>query len=230
MCTVTVVPRPAGFRVVCNRDERRSRPLAESPAAHYIGQMTAIWPRDPLSGGTWIGANAAGLAIAVLNRRDRGASHRYGPALSRGTIIPFLLGLQTLDSAVNEARRLCASAFEPFTMLMVQQERLAVIRNWHSRIIARLGSFERPVIFTSSSLGDHLVREPRRALFTQLVLRTRSPLFGQARFHRHRWLDHPEISICMSRPDAVTVSRTVIDVDAHRSRVRIAYTPLTHSC
>jgi hypothetical protein len=231
VCTVTVVPRRSGFRIVCNRDEQRSRPLAESPAAHRIGDVAAIWPRDPLSGGTWIGANAAGLAIAVLNRRDRGTSHLRRPlALSRGTIIPLLLGLDNLDLAVSEAARLRASAFEPFRMLIVQRKRLAVVRNSQSRIIVRRGLLERPVIFTSSSLGDHLVREPRQALFTQLVLHARSPLLGQARFHRHQWPDRPEISVCMSRQDAVTVSRTVIDVDAHRSNVRVGYTPLTHSC
>jgi hypothetical protein len=37
-------------------------------------------------------------------------------------------------------------------------------------------------------------------------------LDGQAQFHRHQWRRRPEISVRMEREDALTVSRTVVDV------------------
>jgi hypothetical protein len=67
-------------------------------------------------------------------------------------------------------------------------------------------------MFTSSSLGDAIVDRPRRELFEQVVARTDNWLWGQWRFHRHQWADRPEISVRMAREDAVTVSRTTIDV------------------
>ena len=70
----------------------------------------------------------------------------------------------------------------------------------------------RPVMFTSSSLGDAIVETPRRRLFEELVLAGDDWLRGQFRFHRHRWDEQPEISIQMARQDAATVSRTTIDV------------------
>jgi hypothetical protein len=47
---------------------------------------------------------------------------------------------------------------------------------------------------------------------------------GQRVFHRHAWPARPEISVLMSRPDAATVSRTVLDVSdgairMHYSRI-----------
>ena len=81
MCTVSVVPTATGFRVACNRDEQRARPVAEPPTVHHFGRTAGVWPGDPISGGTWIGVNDAGLAMAVLDRRpDRttpGASARF---------------------------------------------------------------------------------------------------------------------------------------------------------
>lgn len=228
MCTVTVVPRPTGFRLVCNRDEQRTRPPAEPPELRQIGGMTTMWPRDPFSGGTWIGVNAAGLVMAVLNRRDRVKRPHPGARMrSRGTIIPSLLGLESLESAVARAVRLPAADFEPLTLLIVDRSRVAVLRNSRSRFTVRTRLLNRPLVFTSSSLGDHVVRQPRHALFARLVEHARSPLRGQAAFHRHRWRDRPELSVCMSRADARTVSRTRIDVEGDGADVHIEYRPLT---
>jgi hypothetical protein len=72
---------------------------------------------------------------------------------------------------------------------------------------------DRPHVFSSSSLGDRVVEEPRRRLFEHLISGDRDEwLAGQATFHRHRWQNRPEISVLMSREDARTVSRTRIDV------------------
>jgi len=74
---------------------------------------------------------------------------------------------------------------------------------------------DRPVMFTSSGLGDARVEGPRRELFHDW--------FGddpaqwpaqQDAFHRHRWPDRPELSVCMSREDARSVSLTVVEVTA----------------
>jgi hypothetical protein len=55
----------------------------------------------------------------------------------------------------------------------------------------------------------------RQALFQQLVgKRPERWLAGQSRFHNHRWSDCPELSVRMDRPEAGTMSRSMIDVDA----------------
>jgi hypothetical protein len=47
MCTVTIVPHHDGFRLVCNRDERRDRPAATPPTVHRLQHRTPIYPVVP---------------------------------------------------------------------------------------------------------------------------------------------------------------------------------------
>jgi hypothetical protein len=232
VCTVSVVPRQTGFRLVCNRDERRTRPAAVPPSERRLGPVRAVWPIDPAGGGTWIGANDAGLVMAVLNRAPA-APPRFRKTCiqrfqwrrrSRGTIIPRLLPVPSLAAALDRALDLNPAVFEPFELLMLQRWRFVLVTNVNRRIEVITAALVGPLMFTSSSLGDWLVQVPRQALFTRLVDDSSTPILGQGRFHRHRWRARPEISVLMSRSDAATVSRTIVDVDA--AGVRMHYRPL----
>jgi uncharacterized protein with NRDE domain len=216
MCTVTVIPRDEGFRLACNRDERRDRPPGVAPSVHVLDGVQATFPLDPRGGGTWIGVNTAGLAAVLLNRTDDSPRPaRAGPRFSRGVIVPPLLGSRSVTGALRGARRLNAAAFEPFRLVLVQGATYAVLSSNGAALSVHAGSFTEPLMFTSSSLGDHLVSGPRRILFEQYVLSAANVdarLEGQRRFHEHRWDDRPQMSVLMSRPDARTVSTTVVDV------------------
>ena len=121
MCTVTVVPYDDGLRLVCNRDERLDRPAAIPPMDYVIRQRTAIYPRDPLGGGTWIGINDAGLAVALLNRNvDAAQPGDDRPFRSRGLIIPRLLDASATAEAVDMAAGLNPALFKPFRLLVLQ--------------------------------------------------------------------------------------------------------------
>ena len=216
MCTVSVVPTRDGFRLACNRDERRSRPAALGPRVHWSGARRALWPVDPLSGGTWIGVNDAGLAMVLLNRHPRNIPV-WTPTHSRGVLIPRLIGAAHLETLVERARAELGSAdggaqFEPFTLVMIQQHDVATIDYCAGAMAIARHRLGRPLLFTSSSLGDDMVDRPRRRLFGALVGSSRCPLAAQARFHRHRWPDRPHISVRMARADAATVSHTTVDV------------------
>jgi hypothetical protein len=51
MCTVSIVPTPDGCRVMCNRDERRTRAAARPPRTWPTEVSWATYPQDPVSGG-----------------------------------------------------------------------------------------------------------------------------------------------------------------------------------
>jgi hypothetical protein len=209
MCTVSIVPTVEGCRMVCNRDERRSRPIARPPRTPSA-ISAATYPEDPVSGGTWIGVNHNGLIFALLNKTTTPSVVRR-PARSRGVIVPELLASASMDQALERMEMLDRRMFEPFRLVVVQRSMVAVISS-DSPAAAEIFRFTSPVMFTSSSLGDAIVDRPRRELFEQVVARTDNWLRGQWRFHRHQWADRPEISVRMAREDAVTVSRTTIDV------------------
>lgn len=210
MCTVSIVPLNGGGRIVCNRDERRTRPAACSPRAWPTEVSWATYPCEPASGGTWIGVNDDGLVGALLNRtRTPGAERR--PLRSRGLIVPALLACPSIDRALRVAQDIDSREFEPFRLVLAQRSMVAVLTTDPAPSSVEIFPLAGPVMFTSSSLGDALVEAPRRALFERLVIGATDRLCGQFRFHRHQWTERPDISVQMERDDAATLSRTTID-------------------
>jgi hypothetical protein len=225
MCTVTVVPYDAGVRVVCNRDERRSRPQALPPRVHRVAGRLAAFPIDPVGGGTWIGVNDAGLIVALLNRNGGAPGAVPHPKRSRGLIARRLLRHGAADEAWQSVRGIDVLAYAPFSVLLVSCRWIGAATSDGTGLETTVSPLDRPMLFTSSSLGDDVVEPPRRHLFERLVIGGRDGwLNGQAAFHRHRWKRRPDISVRMSRVDALTVSHTTADVTRHGRR--LLYQPL----
>ncbi len=244
MCTVTLVPLltrpphpsggaseggPRGTRLACNRDELRSRPIALPPIIRTIENRRAIMPIDPVSGGTWIAASDAGLMMTLLNVNPRrgsgGAPHDGSLVRSRGAIIPELIPCATLDEASDRAMGLAPRAFPPFCLVMADAGRVVEIRS-DGRNMCRSDDTKlvRPVLYTSSGLGDHLVEGPRRKLFDELFPASAPPedwLATQQAFHRHSWPDRTHLSVCMSRDEAWTVSMTIVEL--HEAGIEMSY-------
>jgi hypothetical protein len=179
-----------------------------------------VFPIDPQSGGTWIGANDQGLVAVLLNRNPR-TRRTAARNPSRGGIVPRLLRCGSMDSALREAASVEAEPFEPFRIVLVQSGEVATFSNVAS---GARDVLDVPLMFTSSSLGDEVVEAPRRLLFERLVLRASDRAAGQFRFHRHQWARQLDVSVQMHRADAATVSRTTIDVTG--LQVRFDYEPL----
>jgi Transport and Golgi organisation 2 len=225
MCTVTIVPFGGGVRLVCNRDERRSRPEALPPATRSTRSGSAAYPVDPMSGGTWVGVADCGVAAVLLNRtRFADGGRPSGVTRSRGAIVPLVLGCSSFERAVDAAAEIDCRGFEPFTLVVVNRSRAVAFTSDRVACARETCILTAPRLFTSSSLGDAVVDLPRRLLFDDMVGRAADPLAAQRRFHRHQWPCARHVSVCMERGDAATVSRTTIDLVA--SGARIAYEPL----
>ena len=221
MCTVSLVTSPDGsaLRVLMNRDERRLRPVAQPPAVRQTALGQAVWPTDPVSGGSWIAATDSGLALVVLNVDGQ----RRPPGLiSRGTLIPLLAGCRSLDDVLEAWKTLDVTAFAPFRLLAVTRQAFAMCTpGLQGPVVSGVG---RTQVFASSALGDALVEPLRRDLFAGL-LRTEPDLWAaQTRFHQHAWPDRRHLSVMMARVDACTVSRT--EVLLTPSAVSLSYCPI----
>lgn len=234
MCTVTILPirgeGDTGFRLACNRDESRRRPPALPPVVRACGPRFAVFPVDPLSDGTWIAANDRGVVMTLLNvyaapvpRADPDAvapvqavHHR-----SRGEIIPSLMIHDTVDAALVGAASIHSGDYPPFRLVMVDAARIAELHSNGSRITLWSGlRGDGPWLFTSSGLGDELVDPPRRELFLEMFDPSRNVPEVQDEYHRHVWPDQPHLSVCMSRPEACTVSYTVVECIPGAVRLR----------
>ena len=236
MCTVSIISLDAGaspqcrgsFRIVCNRDESRSRPPAAAPKWRGSGSARAIWPMDLEAGGTWIGASERGLALSLLNLNpDPPVNlHGQGRLRSRGLIIPYLLEFASLRAVAGELARMNLRRFAPFRLIGAQPvadpvvlearwDRTSLNLTWHARF---------PLCFVSSGLGDALVA-PRLDLFEELVVEPGPDPRRQDEFHRHAWPDRTELSVLMSRNDARTVSITALEVRPG-APVQMTYQPV----
>ena len=247
MCTVTVIPLQnqktgdaAGYRLACNRDELRERAEAHPPGEFRFGNRLATYPVDPVSGGTWVALNDAGLALALLNVNpvtrvcelpDGFCVDTAIPVFaddrvitgSRGSIIPSLLHHTHALDAAHQAADMDPRGQMPFHLVCVDKRMIADVRcDGVSFIFSQRPLNTGPVMFTSSGLGDSLVDSPRRKLFKDLF-EYEFDASTQDTFHHHRWPDQGHLSVCMTRLDARTVSHTVIE--AANEEFRLTYQP-----
>jgi len=230
MCTVTAVLLHGGdcrsigdapvLRVICNRDEARTRADAIPPLRREFADRTAILPIDPLSQGTWIGVNDAGLVLCLLNASSMRPSVRSRPLRSRGDIVPSLLDCDSVAEVVARADRINPLEFPPFRLLAITRDQLAVLAADQSTLnVQYTRPMADPFFITSSSLGDEIVEMPRRQLFGDLVLTAPDLAAAQHTFHAHQWPGRLHLSVQMSRADARTVSRTVVEVAGSYARM-----------
>lgn len=236
MCTVSVIvagvpgSNAGGFRIVCNRDESRERSPALPPHWRTLDAARAsraIWPIDADAGGTWIGASDTGLVLSLLNFNPCASVGPTAPCaaarglVSRGLIIPEIIGAGSAAASLDALRRLDLSDFAPFRLVAIESVPAPGVADSLSLPRAIEARWDRGTLtttvhpagascFTSSGLGDHLV-QPRLSLFDQMV-RPDPTRQTQDRFHRHQWPDRPEVSVMMTREDARTVSVTTVEV------------------
>jgi Transport and Golgi organisation 2 len=229
MCTVTVVRAGGLLRVACNRDESRQRPAAYAPFITRAGAQQVLTPQDPQGRGTWIAASSAGIVFALLNVNSI-ATTPSSQFRSRGLIIPALAGCSSIDEIAWGVEDIRQEPFAPCRLIAADDAVVVVVSIGTGQREVEVYPVAQPLLFTTSSLGDALVDGPRRLLFEQMIPSTAGRARGardlaaqQDAFHAHRWRDRPAVSVHMSRPDACTVSTTVVEVSA--DEVRMVYQP-----
>jgi len=137
------------------------------------------------------------------------------------------MAAQCWGEAMLAAGCLDPTSYQPFRLVFVRGSLVGEIVSDGRRLSSTAAALSGPKLFTSSSLGDTLVEEPRRRLFEQMVRDDRGDrLQAQWRFHRHHWSQQPELSVAMERDEAMTVSRTVIDVRA--DSINLSYQTATN--
>lgn len=228
VCTLTALPGellepdPAAarlLRIVFNRDERRYRLPGLPPRVVVAGHRRALMPIDADAGGSWIAVNDIGLVVALLNLTSTSGEHmpeRHArvPRRSRGHIVPALAATASIDEARRMIETTDVAAYEPFRAVALHRQHWFEARWTGQRFQTQRGPIGRPLIWTSSSLGDDVVSGLRRALFDRVFAQRPLSSDVQDAFHHHTWDDRPEVSVRMSRADASTVSITTIDLTA----------------
>lgn len=216
MCTVTIVPKSGNagaFRMACSRDEQHGRAAAQPPQQRDYRGVQTLMPIDPASDGTWVGVNAFGLALTLLNYNL--PTPPTGKDRSRGDVIPSLLHAQSIHQVIQAAMHIDRERMMPFRLVACDGVSVLLWRSTEPVHRVVVDAWDaKPVMFTSSGLGDHVVEGPRRELFGDCFGDDASQyLMQQAAFHCHQWPGQEHLSVCMHREDARTVSYTIVDVN-----------------
>ncbi len=235
MCTLTAInlmtgEGKAGYRLVMNRDEQRTRGRALPPKWREVGGVRAIWPVDPDAGGTWIGAAETGLTLALVNSFPEPMPELPDNPTNRGLIIPDLIASEGLEGVVDGLESIEIERFAPFRLVAIDlaqgeegvMPRMLVV-DWNREELAVETHLDGPICLVSSGLGDSVV-EPRIGLYEEMLVAQGLSVEAQDRFHAHRWGDSPELSVMLEREAARTVSVTTVEcaVDADEP-VRMIY-------
>ena len=215
MCSVSWVRRRDSLLVVMNRDERRDRAPARPPRRWRGGIEAFTAPVDGDAGGTWIAARDSGVVVALLNHQLGSTGRPIAPSrrVSRGLLVTTLAA----EHGVPDSRRLRAAgltAYAPFRLFVIGPALPPRVFTWDGarlsarRLDARLG------FLTSSSWNAGAVVPARHARFRAFRQAHPAPTRDDlVAFHARR--DDPRgtpWAVCMSRADACTVSRTVVEV------------------
>ena len=126
MCTLLLwkrVDERYPLIVAANRDEFLDRP-STGPQPLALDPLV-VGGRDEVAGGTWFAVNAAGLIVALTNRR--GAGSHDPTRRSRGVLVTRIASASSFDDALAQARRVDPRTYNPFVLLLGDVRDAAVV-------------------------------------------------------------------------------------------------------
>ena len=122
MCTVVTLRRPGHawpLLLAANRDEMRGRTWSP-PARHWVDRPATVAGKDQQAGGSWLGVNDHGVAVAILNRR--GSLGTEAGKRSRGDLVLDALDHCSAESAAEALARYDGGEFRSFNMAIADRE------------------------------------------------------------------------------------------------------------
>ena len=228
MCTVAFIPdAESGYLLGHNRDELRSRARGLPPERHEGPGASFLAPRDPDGGGTWIGVNDSRMTLCLLNSAERDPARLPPEPRSRGLLLWDVLALASVDAVdarLDNTRELLGEvrAFHMVAALPGTRARAAVSVHWRwdgENLVRE--TREGPAMYVSSSYDQVAVERERGAAWQRL--RSGGSVPDEPALIR--WLASAgetlgPFSVCMDRPNAMTVSRTLVRVGARAVEMR----------
>ena len=226
MCTVTWWREPGRYEVFFNRDELKSRRPELPPSPRTRNGVRLLSPEDSDSAGTWIGVNAFGVTLAILNHQP---DEPYAPPEHRKSRGQLLLSLTDCQSPAEVGSRLNRHSvdlcpYPPFFILALALGAPPSLWEWQGRQPVFTEDATARLPLTTSSFSPKEVIAARVRLF-----RARFPNPAEIRpadllaYHRQYDPERGAQSVCMERPDARTLSFSHIRVDT--TKIEFDYAP-----
>jgi len=235
MCTLAFWPAndQGRFFLLMNRDEAVARAPATEVATFDASGMRGAYPLDPEGGGTWIGVNARGLALALLNENPEGWVEPVGRVFTtRGAFIPELLRDPAMTGIFEIERQLGMKSledFRPFRLVAVDTVASSVKELVWDGVKFESQTRRRDPFLLSSSpfngLGAGEWRETELTRFTAALegrVPTPADLFRLSALTARADLP-PAFGLSFDEKDYATVSTTVVEVPVSLTGITLRY-------
>lgn len=210
MCTVTIIPQgTSDFILTSNRDEDPSR-TSLPPKFYSEKDVKLLYPKDKLSGGTWIGASEKNRVLCVLNggfiSHERKSSYR----LSRGVVAKDLLISDEIADAIQAYN---LNNIEPFTMIIVDWNDtlrfFELVWDGDQKHVKELPL--EPQIWSSSTLYSEAMQTERLQWFNTFKSENELNPKSFLEFHKTGGAGNEDYGVIMNRGFVKTTSITQVE-------------------
>ena len=210
MCTVTIIPKgKTDFVITSNRDEAPNR-TSSPPHFYSVKDVKLLYPKDDLSGGTWIGISEKNRLVCVLNGGFVSHKRLANYKLSRGVVAKDFMISDAIETIIQDYN---LTNIEPFTM---------VIADWNES----LRFFElvwdgaqkhvnelplEPKIWSSATLYSEDMRNERSQWFETFKSQKQLEAESLLQFHKTAGTGNEDYGVIMNRGFVKTTSITQVE-------------------
>jgi len=223
MCTVTIFPKGNDdFIITSNRDEAPYR-MSLSPQIYTIDNSKILFPKDELSGGTWIGVSDKNRMLCLLNGGFKSHERQTEYRLSRGTVVKELLASENIVEAIISFD---FDSIEPFTLVISDWNKHLKLMElvWDGREKHFKNLLLEPKIWSSSTLYSESMKSERNRWFETFKKENTLNSESLLRFHKTAGQNNLDYGVVMNRGFVKTTSIT--QIEKSDSLVEMQYTDL----
>jgi hypothetical protein len=164
MCTVTIIPNGnQDFILTSNRDESPNR-VSLAPDFYDVDGAKLLFPKDTLSGGTWIGVSDRKRLVCVLNGGFVSHQRQSNYRKSRGIVTQDFLVSDDISATIESYN---LEGIEPFTMIIpdwnTELKLYELVWDGLKKHVNELPL--EPKIWSSSTLYDQVMKLKRQQWF-----------------------------------------------------------------
>lgn len=174
MCTVTFIPESiSDFILTSNRDEAPNRNTIP-PGVYVMDEVSMLFPKDTVAGGTWFGVSNRNRLICLLNGGFEPHERQEVYRKSRGVIVTDLLAS---ENAVDTINSYDFNGIEPFTIIMVDWVKDSCLQElvWDGVEIHFSEKPWAPRIWSSSLLYSEEIKKKRESWFSEFIFNNLRP-------------------------------------------------------
>jgi uncharacterized protein with NRDE domain len=199
MCTVTYIPLKGGFVLTSSRDERIFRATLK-PRVYSEQSKLLIYPKDVVTGGTWIAANHKKQIACLLNGAFQNHIKQDYYVKSRGRVLLDSFEFRSHSEFMAEIN---LDNVEPFTLLLIdygnELKFNQMVWDGEKRHIQSIDQ-NVPAIWSSATLYTAVDRELRKTWFKNwLIENSEFESLNIMDFHSAKHTEIDRVNILMKR-------------------------------